>query len=576
VATVLTHAALPLLGGRVWRPAEAPPRKLAAVAVVLSLLPDLDYVGLLFDVRPDDALGHRGLSHSLFVSLGLALLGALLFPKARRQTFLFLFACAASHPLVDALSRGDGGVALLAPLTAHRFVIGPLLPSIPLGINEAFGKWGALVLLAELLCVWTPLLLISGWRRPELTRRRRANLTYASVGWLVLLATLMFLDPPLFGRVPTPLVTAASYEGIPLHDGKLVTRFDDLKQAGVLDRPLAQDAVPWSSTFFPSWFGAEAGRWQDSKLTLVSRTLFGFHGPFEPRSPTEKYDVAVGDAKWTSTEHALKQSHNGKPRFWFGLCNGVGAAALQYPEPFRTVDVTAPNGATVRFHPQDVKALLAAANYWNASIVEMGDRCDVVKLDQGQGCSMNPATLVVALTNRLGLAKSSFLVDVHPTPQNQYYPVATATVRVTRPPYPLGDVPLGRALKGKVEQLTEVEVHLVLSSTTLGYAPANIPEGNDGTRFKKVGLHEVPFTWNATLALGAESEILGGRWSGTPAVGPDSIAFLSGGPLLTDGGMVDFNPGLKWSVVEALARASVDEGAAAPSIDVGGILDGGQ
>jgi hypothetical protein len=232
----------------------------------------------------------------------------------------------------------------------------------------------------------------------------------------------------------------------------------------------------------------------------------------------------------------------------------------------------------VRFHPQDVKALLAAANYWNQTIVEVGDRCDVVRLDSGQACSMNPAALVVAAANRLGVAHSSFLIDVHPTPQNQYYPVAAATLRLTRAPYPLDGSNVSPELAGKVSQLADVEVHLSLSSTTLGFAPADVPDprGPDTTRYQRVGLREVPFTWNATLALGEDQQLLGGRWNGDPAIGPDSIAFLSGGPLLTDGGMVEFNPGLKWSVVKALAEASVDDGAPAPRVDVGAILDGGQ
>jgi hypothetical protein len=188
---------------------------------------------------------------------------------------------------------------------------------------------------------------------------------------------------------------------------------------------------------------------------------------------------------------------------------------------------------------------------------------------------MNPAALVVALTNRLGLAQQSFLIDVHPSRQNQYYPVASATVRLLGAPRPLGDTPVLPELTGHVAQVVDVEVHLALSSTTLGFAVGDVPDGSDGTRYKKVGLHEVPFTWNATLALDADQALIGGKWNGDPPIGPDSIAFLSGGPLLTDGGYVDFNPGLKWSVVEALAQASADANAAAPRVDVAAVLDAG-
>lgn len=585
MATVLTHAALPLLAGRLWRPKDVPPRQLAWVSVLLALWPDADYLGLLFDVRPEDALGHRGLSHSLLVAAVLAAAAALVaFPQARKERrtfaslFLFLFGAAASHGLVDAAARGDLGVALLAPLWDARLAL-PFRPlhAIPLGLDESFSRWGALVFAGELLALVVPLALVVRAVEARRAGRRLLGVTVGTAAWLAALAGASFAAPSLFARPPAPALAPADLAGIPLGglpDGKLVTRFDALVQAGLFGRRLEPRQVPWSSSFFPAWYGSEAGRWQDAKLTLVARTLLGFHGPYAPLSPAEKYDAAVGDAAWTATTHALARSHNGKPRFWFGLCNGVAVAAMGFPEPHRAVDAVSPSGAVVRFHPQDVKALLAASSYWVTEFSEVDERCGEVRLDSGAACSMNPAALVLAAANRLGLARQSFLLDVHPTPQAQYYPVAGATLTVERPPYPLDGSPLAPALQGKVASLVDVALRFSLSSTTLGFGEADRPDPRslDQTRYERVGLREVPAAWSATLALGPDSEILGGRWNGDPPVGPDNLAFLSGSPLLTDGGMVEFNPGLRWSVVEALARASVDERDGVPRVEVGPLL----
>src|SRR5437588_525519 len=88
-----------------------------AAMAISAAIPDLDVVAPVFDFRHADLLGHRGLLHGLPFAALLALLGALTFPAARRAAFALLFAAAASHGLLDMLTHGDVGVALLSPLT---------------------------------------------------------------------------------------------------------------------------------------------------------------------------------------------------------------------------------------------------------------------------------------------------------------------------------------------------------------------------------------------------------------------------------------------------------------------------
>ncbi|MBI3554861.1 MAG: hypothetical protein HY074_01195, partial [Deltaproteobacteria bacterium] len=116
---------------------------------------------------------------------------------------------------------------------------------------------------------------------------------------------------------------------------KLIDRYPELLQRQLLNRKLQlrPELRPWASTFFPTWFGGVSGRWQDSKVRLVLRTLWGSQPltSFEAEellekssrgdsgaqdtvyglSPTEKYDYAVGDYSARSTrEESLVRGHN--------------------------------------------------------------------------------------------------------------------------------------------------------------------------------------------------------------------------------------------------------------------------
>jgi hypothetical protein len=219
-----------------------------------------------------------------------------------------------------------------------------------------------------------------------------------------------------------------------------------------------------------------------------------------------------------------------------------------------------------------VKALLATAYYATRRFAALGGPCHVVSFDNGRICSMNPAGLVLALTNRIGIARESFLVDVIPTPQAQFYGIAAAVIHLLGAPRGVGTTALPGELIGKVQRLVDVQIDLTLSSTTLSYALADHLDTAqpDRTRYLRVGLHPVDFTFLATLALDPSGELIGGKWNGDPADGPDDLVFVGGGPLLqSDGGTgLEFIPQIPWPLVEALARASVDARSALPVIDL--------
>ena len=575
MASIVTHAALPLIVGR-WL---GVPRRALIGGAVIACLPDLDVLAPVFDVP----LAHRGLTHSIAWGLAVGVATAWLLCRGSpqwRRCLWFLVASALSHPLFDAMTTGDVGVALLDPFSDARVLL-PWrpVPVNPVGANEAFGSVGLIVFLNELLWLWAPLLIIAALVLRAEARRLAvaAVIVWAAVAWSVRRKM-----PELFA-VPMPrlLAYAPDLALVPIDQipgGHLVIGFDELRQRGLFEVVQRPAVVPWSGEFFPAWFGGESGRWRDSHLRLIGRTLFGTEpgGPIGQLSPIEKYDVAVGDSSFTASRASLAHTHNARPmpRFWYGLCNGVAAASIREPEPFRVVTVVSPSGVAVPFHPNDVKALLAFSHYWTDGATLVGEQEEFVDIDSGKRSSMNPATLVLTLLNRVGLAKQSLLIDVYPTPQTQFYAVGSALVHVAREPYLRTSEPFWPAFDVSIAKLVDVEITVELSSTTLPSRVADVLDSShaDGSWYQLVGFRPVVKRWSATLVLDARSQIIGGRWTGENPNGPDSAVFVEGGPLLVDGGVLDINNSVRWDIVEAIAHASVDHGAAAPRVD---LSDGG-
>jgi inner membrane protein len=151
--TVLTHPAVASL--RVWAPSL--PTRVAAAGAALSILPDLDVVAFALDIPYSHPLGHRGFSHS-FVFAALTSLLATLALCRRPAAFAFLFVCAASHPVLDAMTSGGGlGVAFFAPFSNERY----FLPWRPIRVSPIgprfFSALGLAVLASEVVWVWLPL-----------------------------------------------------------------------------------------------------------------------------------------------------------------------------------------------------------------------------------------------------------------------------------------------------------------------------------------------------------------------------------------------------------------------------------
>jgi len=161
--TILSHPAVPLaiglgLGRRIISPS------LLAVGVVLAVLPDVDVLLLRMGIPYENLFSHRGFTHSITFAFLLALLGAKFSSRLGtdfRTAFVFLFLSAISHGLLDCLTDGGYGIALLWPFSSHRF-FAPFQPIevAPLGLKRFFSIRGIEVMVSEITWVWLPALIV--------------------------------------------------------------------------------------------------------------------------------------------------------------------------------------------------------------------------------------------------------------------------------------------------------------------------------------------------------------------------------------------------------------------------------
>ncbi len=140
------------------------------LSIICSSIPDADVIGYHWLYIPSyHFFGHRGFFHSPFFAAILSLLvvsvfyrKAGMFSKQWWKYFLYFFILTASHGILDALTNGGNGIALLSPLTNERYFF-PWTPIevSPLSINRFLSPRGMTVLLSELLWIWLPIILFT-------------------------------------------------------------------------------------------------------------------------------------------------------------------------------------------------------------------------------------------------------------------------------------------------------------------------------------------------------------------------------------------------------------------------------
>ena len=160
--TIMSHGLVPLAGTLILgRSRLSTP--VMATGLVFAMLPDADVVGFGLGIEYGDNWGHRGASHSLvFAAVAALFVTALVRPQRYCIAAVFLFLSMASHGLLDMLTNGGLGVALLWPFeqTRHFAPLTPIAVS-PIGLADFISARGATVLYSEAVWIWMPLTLVA-------------------------------------------------------------------------------------------------------------------------------------------------------------------------------------------------------------------------------------------------------------------------------------------------------------------------------------------------------------------------------------------------------------------------------
>ncbi|HEY8073155.1 MAG TPA: metal-dependent hydrolase, partial [Labilithrix sp.] len=188
MATLVVHALAPLAAQHAFD--AEPRRRIALAALFCACWPDLDIATYALELRPPDEFAHGGATHSIYAAAAAALLvtgiafdDLGIFTRAWRRVAWFLFGAALSHPLLDMLTAGDAGVALLWPFTdARAHLPWKLLPSTELGFDEYLSFWGLLTIANEVLYVVVPIAIVASLVRGAVPR---ARVLRGAAGWLV-------------------------------------------------------------------------------------------------------------------------------------------------------------------------------------------------------------------------------------------------------------------------------------------------------------------------------------------------------------------------------------------------------
>ena len=139
------------------------------LSIACSTLPDADVIGYRWLYIPSyHFLGHRGFFHSPFFAALLSILIVCtfyrkdgIFSNQWWKYVLYFFILTASHGLLDALTNGGNGIALLSPISNSRYFF-PWTPIevSPFSIKALLSPRGVTVLMSELLWIWVPCFLI--------------------------------------------------------------------------------------------------------------------------------------------------------------------------------------------------------------------------------------------------------------------------------------------------------------------------------------------------------------------------------------------------------------------------------
>jgi inner membrane protein len=159
MASIISHVAVPI-SFRLGLGRELISVRLLRLAAFLSMVPDADVIAFKFGIPYESQWGHRGFSHSILFALIVSALFIFFSKQLRAKpatVYLICFFSMISHGLLDAMTNGGLGVAVLWPFDNERYFL-PWnnIEVSPIGASAFLSQRGLEVLYSELFYVWLP------------------------------------------------------------------------------------------------------------------------------------------------------------------------------------------------------------------------------------------------------------------------------------------------------------------------------------------------------------------------------------------------------------------------------------
>ena len=303
-------------------------------------------------------------------------------------------------------------------------------------------------------------------------------------------------------------------------------KFVDLPLKGKLD------VRPWSDTYWATYKGGISYRWvkagtRDETMTykiLKKEDLSKMD--IALLSPSEKYDIFMGDYNFTLTQMEKNRTEvmtNRAIPLWWGLCHDWAPATMIYNPP-GPITVKNQDGIEIPFYASDIKALLLYNLELQNEITKthfMGSRCEL-KLPQlleafsfgkissdrflkaigKEECAdMDAGAMHLALATSIGIRKTGFVMDKTRGNQIWNQPVYAYESKI------LKSKAVKRIKKGEFPNLDVAKILTI--QTNLVYVK-EIEPNQDGKNNPIKSLSDLPYKYE--LFLNSNGNIIGGKW----------------------------------------------------------------
>ncbi|MBF0442154.1 MAG: hypothetical protein HQK54_09630 [Oligoflexales bacterium] len=310
------------------------------------------------------------------------------------------------------------------------------------------------------------------------------------------------------------------------------SRFSDLPLSGFLPK------TPWSDTYWPTYEGGIAFRWNDEKAGDKEKINYKMNKAEElskidmkTLSPAEKYDIYLDRFDYPLTNVEFQRTEvlktiEGSPAYdpdfiipeWEGLCHAWAPATLFYESPAPTV-MKNKSGMDVPFGSSDVKALLTYFIHSAPTdeVHMLGGRCEKdfyslwEKVKAGKMSKRefkreiyssecrdtNAGAFHIVLANQIGLLKEGFIVDTTTDQEVWNQPVWGYETEVVS----VKNDSSRYAARGTVKEVTV--------KTKMHYIKEIWPSWDGAPQPQDSNL---VMEYNYVLELNRNGEIIGGEW----------------------------------------------------------------